>query len=102
MWADARTVMAELIVRSLGMNGERRLVAFPCLSVRACLCPHVSLWLSLTDLLRICCLRLTKICQIPNLVKIEKQYVWNIHVVDSKTKYFSRVKVQRERIVALQ
>jgi len=61
--------------RSLGMNGERRFVASPCLSVRICLCPHVSLWLSLTDLLSVCSLRLTKICQIPNLVKIEQQYL---------------------------
>jgi len=67
MWTDARTIMAKLTVKFRGINGERRLLASSCQSVRACLCPHVSPCLSLTDFLGICSLRF--------MVKIEQQYL---------------------------
>ena len=102
-WTDARTIMAKLIVKFWGTNGEKRLLTSSCLSVRACLCPHVSLWLSLTGHLGICNLRLTKICRIPNLVKIEQQYLSGTFILlTARRSIFSPVTVQREPIVAFQ
>jgi hypothetical protein len=67
MWEDARAVMAKLAVKFRGINGERRLLASSCQSVRACLCPHVSPCLSVTDFLGI--------CNLSFMVKIEQHYL---------------------------